>query len=188
MKMKQKSNIIAIIPARGGSKGLPGKNILPLHGKPLIAWSIEAALAVDEISHVIVTTDDEEIAQVSRDYGTEVPFMRPSELATDTASGVDVVVHALKASQAHYEEEFDWVLLLQPTSPLRTSEDTRMAIQMTKVGDVDAVIGLREISDPPQWMKSMGRDEKITDYLVGLVKTSNRQELDNPYIINRQFI
>ena len=183
--MRDRSNhVLVVIPARGGSKGLPRKNVLPLAGKPLIAWSIETALAVDGICRVVVSTDDVEIAQVSNEYGAEVPFMRPAELATDTASGTDVLVHALKASQDYYQEQYDWVLLLQPTSPLRLSEDIQEAFKIAESGDVDAVIGLKEVSEFPQWMKRQYQNGDIADYLDGMIKPANRQDLDTPYIVN----
>jgi len=182
--MKSKINLLAVIPARGGSKGLPRKNVLPLGGKPLIAWSIEQALESDFVSHIIVSTEDEEIAEVAQAYGAKVPFMRPEELASDTASGTDVLVHALKNAQEYYEMEFDWVLLLQPTSPLRSKEDITAAVQMAEKGGVDAVIGLKEVSEYPQWMKRKSENGRIFDYLDGAHKPSTRQELDVPYIVN----
>lgn len=178
------NNILVVIPARGGSKGLPRKNVLPLAGKPLIAWSIETGLKVDAISRVVVTTDDTEIAQVARDFGAEVPFIRPSELATDQASGTDVLIHALKESEKIYHEKYEWVLLLQPTSPLRSIEDIKEAIQLASGDRVDAVIGIKEVSEFPQWMKRQYQNGDIADYLDGMIKQANRQDLDVPYIVN----
>ncbi|MDL2307398.1 acylneuraminate cytidylyltransferase family protein [Desulfovibrio sp. OttesenSCG-928-C06] len=113
--------ILAVIPARGGSKGLPRKNILPFHGKPLLAWSIDAAKASANVTRCLVSSEDDEILSVAREYGAE-PLRRPLEFSGDTATSVEVVTHAL-GSLAAQGESFDAVLLLQPTSPLRTGSD-----------------------------------------------------------------
>lgn len=126
--MSSENRILAIIPARGGSKRLPRKNVLPLGGKPLIAWTIEAALESGCFVDVLVSTDDEEIADVAQAAGAMVPWLRPAELATDTAGSADVIAHAL----AWYEREngrVDAVLLLQPTSPFRSAESIRGAVR-----------------------------------------------------------
>ncbi|MCI8210383.1 acylneuraminate cytidylyltransferase [Pseudomonas sp. S25] len=122
-------NILAVVPARGGSKRLPGKNIKLLGGKPLIAWTLEAALSSGEFIDVVVTTDDSNIASVAEQFGGSVPYLRSAELATDTATSYDVVMDVLK----HYEAihgEVDGVMLLQPTSPFRTSESMSSAVQL----------------------------------------------------------
>ena len=113
---------IAIIPARGGSKRLPGKNIKLLGGKPLIAWTIEAAIKSNIFDHIFVSTDSEEIASVSRDYGAKVPFLRPAELASDTATTNDVVTHLVEWFEKEYNKEVTTVAILQPTSPLRNAQ------------------------------------------------------------------
>ena len=118
---------LAIIPARGESKRLPRKNIMELAGKPLIAWTIEAALNSQFIDEVVVTTDNQEIAIVAQQYGANIPFLRPNKLASDTATTFDVVRHAI----GHYRENgkiFDFIILLQPTSPLRTKDHIDEAI------------------------------------------------------------
>src|SRR4051794_40245817 len=112
------ATVAALIPARGGSKSIPRKNIASVGGKPLIAWTIEAALGSKLLDRVYVSTDDEEIASVSRACGSEVPFMRPAELASDEAGSLGVALHALDWMAAHGGEP-DYLLLLQPTSPLR---------------------------------------------------------------------
>lgn len=118
--------VLAVIPARAGSQGLAGKNIRLFHGKPLIAWTIEAALGAGLIDKVIVSTDSEEYAAIARTYGAEVPFLRPAELATSTASTADTVSHALSMLAS---ESFDIVVKLQPTSPLRRSHHIVAALQ-----------------------------------------------------------
>ncbi len=127
--MIKDKKILAIIPARGGSKGLLGKNIRPLLGKPLIAWTIEQALASKYLDRVIVSTDDKEIADISKKYGAEVPFLRPEELARDDSPTIGTILHALN----WFEEKgqrFDYLALLEPTSPLREKEDIDQCIYL----------------------------------------------------------
>ena len=116
-------SILAIIPARAGSKGLPGKNVRMLCGKPLIAWSIEKALLSSYVDTTLVSTDSAEIADIAREHKATVPFLRPPELATDIASTYDVIRHALRYYQELDGREFDYTVLLEPTSPLREDDD-----------------------------------------------------------------
>ena len=113
--------ILAIIPARGGSKGLPGKNMKEICGRPLVAWSIEQAKDFKHIHRIVVSTDDDQIAKIANEYGAEVPFMRPVELANDTASTIDVIFDALNWLKRYENYQPEYILLLQPTSPLRTA-------------------------------------------------------------------
>ena len=126
--MYKKRKTLALIPARGGSKGLPGKNIMPLAGKPVIAWSIEQALNSRCIDKVLVSTDSREIASIARKYGAEVPFLRPKALAADTSSTFDVISHAVDFLRKQ-GEEFDYIALVEPTSPLRANADLDRAIK-----------------------------------------------------------
>jgi CMP-N,N'-diacetyllegionaminic acid synthase len=142
-------NITCVIGARGGSKGLAGKNIRPMLGKPMMAWSIEQAKACPEISRVVVSTDSPEIAQVARQYGAEVPFMRPPELANDAAGKWEVWQHALQACEAHYQEPIDLFVDLDCTSPLRESSDISKAIAQFRASDVDAVFSICEAPKNP---------------------------------------
>ena len=121
---------IGIIPARGGSKGVPRKNLANLLGKPLIAYTIETALSARLLSNVIVSTEDKEIAQVSKKYGAEVPFIRPDELATDTAPMLPVLQHAVKEMETRTNQVFDIVVLLQPSAPLRLASDIDNGIKL----------------------------------------------------------
>ncbi len=121
-------DVVALIPARGGSKGLPRKNVLDFCGKPLIAWSIEQARQTPEVDRVVVSTDDPEIADVARAFGADVPFLRPAELSGDTATSVDVIVHAMDAL-ARNGAPVDILALLEPTSPLREASDVSGAIR-----------------------------------------------------------
>ena len=132
---------LAIIPARGGSKRLPRKNVISLNQKPLIAWSIEASLASEHISETIVSTDDYEIIEISKKHGAKVPFIRPSELSTDQSDSLSVVIHAV---DFYKKQGFDIenIILLQPTSPLRITEDINEAIQLFEIEDANSVISV----------------------------------------------
>ncbi len=133
---------LAIIPARGGSKGLPGKNIRDICGKPLIGWSIEAARDVDNVT-VMVSTDDDNIARIARDFGAQVPFLRPAELATDTMATEPVMLHALN-DYAAYGHSFDAVILLQPTSPFRKPGRLKSAIAAFEDSHADSLVAVCE--------------------------------------------
>jgi len=138
---------LGVITARGGSKGIPRKNIKLLAGKPLIAYTIEAAHASKCLTHYIVSTDDEEIATIARSLHADVPFMRPVELAQDRSASIEVIQHALKWFRDHKGREFDYVMILQPTSPLRSGEDIDACI--TKIIDTgaDSVMSMVKLTD-----------------------------------------
>ena len=142
-------NTTCVIGARGGSKGVANKNIRPLLGKPLIAWTIEQALACPEIDRLVISTDSPAIAEVARAYGAEVPFMRPAELANDTAGKWEVWQHALAACEAHYGEPIDLFVDMDCTSPLRDVEDISKAIAQFRASDVDAVFSVCEARKNP---------------------------------------
>ena len=129
--------IIAIVPARQGSKGLAKKNIINFLGKPLLAWSIEAALQSKYVDKIIVSTDSTEIAGVGEKFGADIPFIRPSYLSEDSSTSVDVIFHAIEFMSEKLGENFDFVILLEPTSPLRTSEDVYLALEKL-IGSPDA--------------------------------------------------
>jgi N-acylneuraminate cytidylyltransferase/CMP-N,N'-diacetyllegionaminic acid synthase len=169
--------VLAIIPARGGSKGLPGKNIKELCGKPLIAWSIEQAKSCSDIDRIIVSTDDEEIAETAKKYGAEVPFMRPAELANDTASTIDVIFHAINWFKEHEDCRSEYILLLQPTSPLRSSEDINGAIQMLKEKNARAVVSVCETDHHPWWSNTLPEDDSMKDFLRPEILNKHRQDL-----------
>jgi N-acylneuraminate cytidylyltransferase len=135
------SRLLAIIPARGGSKRLPGKNKRPLAGKPLVEWTIAAALGSRRVARALVSTDDPEMADLARNAGAEVPFLRPPDLATDTADSVGVARHALEFL-AGRGEFYDAIALLQPTSPLRTSAHIDAAVELMKQRQATAVISV----------------------------------------------
>jgi len=143
--------IIAIIPARGGSKRLPGKNIKLLADKPLIAWTIEAALESKVFDHVFVSTDCDEIAQVAKTFGAEVPFLRPAEIATDTATTNDVVTHLVEWFEKEYNRAVTTVAILQPTSPLRNAKNVQEAFALMGNEDTKAVVSVCELEYPIQF-------------------------------------
>ncbi len=142
--------ILGIIPARGGSKRMPGKNIAPMAGKPLIVHTIDAALQSGVIDRVIVSTDAEDIAAVSRAAGAEVPFLRPSALADDHVTTVEVLVHAIEWLHREESYEPEYVFLLQPTSPQRTAEDIRACVALLQEHAADAVIGVSDHAESPR--------------------------------------
>jgi CMP-N-acetylneuraminic acid synthetase len=170
---------LAVIPARGGSKRLPRKNVLDLAGKPLIAWTIEAAKNSKYIDHFVVSTDDQEISDVSKKYGAEV-LTRPGELATDTASSVDVVLHAI-ASQ---NQPYDYVILLQPTSPLRTAQHIDEAIELFFEKNANAVISVCETDHSPLWANTLPDDGNMDDFIREEVKGKRSQDLPAYYRLN----
>src|SRR4051794_28788475 len=138
--------ILAVIPARGGSRGLPGKNLKELGGVPLVGHSIAAARTVSQVRRIVVSTDDEQVATVSRSLGADVPFLRPPELATDTAPTGPVVTHALAAAETQGDAPYDAVLLLEPTSPLR--DPARLAEAVSLLGGHPAADGAVSVSVP----------------------------------------
>jgi CMP-N,N'-diacetyllegionaminic acid synthase len=142
--------LLALIPARGGSKRLPGKNLMPLGGKPMIVWSIDAVRSLPDICGILVSTDDEAIAAAAVAAGADVPWRRPAELATDTAASVDVALHALDWYEAAHGK-VDGLLLLQPTSPLRSRSTVERGIALFAEGGGCAVIGVAAAATHPLW-------------------------------------
>jgi CMP-N,N'-diacetyllegionaminic acid synthase len=170
--------VIAVIPARGGSKGLPGKNVRPVCGKPLIAWTIEKAQRARHVDVILVTTDSAEIAKVARMLGATVPFARPAELATDQASTYDVIRHALAYYRDVEGREFQYTALLEPTSPLREDDDIdRMLSKLHEhAGDFDAIVSVGKVTEHPSIMKRLASDDTIAPFCPALVQTSRRQD------------
>src|ERR1700757_4627412 len=140
--MLNNERLIAVIPARGGSKSIPGKNIRPLCGKPLIVWSIEVAQQVSEIDRIIVSTDDSQISLISRKHGAEV-YARPPHLATDDALVIDALKDLLQTLQAE-QEKAGWIILLEPTCPLRTAADIRECLRRLSQGGFDLVATFKD--------------------------------------------
>jgi len=177
-----KRNILAIIPARGGSKGIPRKNIRLLCGKPLIAYTIEAALNSKLINRVFVSTEDEEITKVSKKYGAEV-ISRPTELAQDDTPSFPVFQHAIR----HLEEVKDYhpeiIVVLQPTSPLRIVEDIDRAIEGFMESKYDSIVSVCEVEHPPQWMYTLAGN-RLKPLIKDGENVIRRQDAPKVYRLN----
>lgn len=176
--------VLGVIPARGGSKGVPRKNIRDLCGKPLIAWTIEAANG-SKLARTVVSTDDEEISSVARGLGAEVPFRRPAELATDSARAIPVIQHALCTIEEIEGRQFDAVMMLQPTTPLRKREDIDGAIALLDRTGADSVIAVVDVEGHhPARMKFMEGDRLIDPPYCEASENQPRQELRPMFIRN----
>ena len=179
------TSILAVIPARGGSKGVPRKNLQNICGKPLIAYSIEAAKGVSRLTDIIVSTEDDEIAQVAIDHGADVPFMRPAELAEDLTPTFPVIMHALEQMETARAAEYDAVLLLQPTCPLRTAAHIDTAIDMLLSENCDSVVSVLEVSNThPFRMKRLVGNRLINYIDQGFEDMRPRQVLPKVYLRN----
>ena len=169
---------LGLIPARGGSKGIARKNVKVLAGKPLIAWTIEAALRADALAAVVVSTDDDEIATAALAAGAQVPFRRPAELAQDATPGLDPVLHALDALPG-----YDAVLLLQPTSPLRSADDIRACLQLAAERVWPSVVSVCEPHAHPWWSYRLVEGGRLAPMFEG-PNAARRQELPAAYALN----
>ncbi|MCK9480991.1 MAG: acylneuraminate cytidylyltransferase family protein [Bacteroidia bacterium] len=176
--------ILGVIPARGGSKGVPLKNIKLLDGKPLIEYTIMAALQ-SNLDRVIVSTDSKEIAEVAKNAGAEVPFLRPDSLASDSASSMPVAIHALNEIEKITGDVFDALMLLQPTTPFRTKTDINDAIELLKKNNTDSVISVVDVEGThPARMKYLKNGLLIDPPFCEQKENQNRQELEPMYIRN----
>jgi len=175
--------ILAIIPARGGSKGVPRKNVRELNGKPLIGYTIEAAKKSNRISRVVVTTEDIEIATVSREYKAEVPYLRPDELSQDNSPTMECVLHMLNYLEKTEGYVSDYVLLLQCTSPLRNHSHIDEAIDKLLNSDYDSIVSVCEAEVNPYWANVFEGD-KLKYFIEEGRKITRRQELPNVYRMN----
>ena len=176
--------ILGVIPARAGSKTIPLKNIAMVAGKPLIAYTIEAALSTDLLERTIVSTDSEEIAEVSRSIGAEVPFIRPSELARDDTSRLATVLHAVEWLEQKEQYSPQIVVTLQPTSPLRTAEDIEAAIALAVSRSADAVVSVSPVHDHPYWTKQIDPTGQLIDYMPNTAHFYRRQDLPPVFVLN----
>ncbi len=181
--MYNEKSYLALIPARGGSKRLPGKNILELAGKPLIAWTIEAALQCPYVDDVIVSTDDHEIKEVSEKYGARVPFLRPEEISSDQASSVQVVRHALDFLLSQ-SVVYDNIVLLQPTSPLRSGRHITEAIRLMHSREANAIISVRKSDHSPLWSNTLPENLSMETFLPEELKQTRSQDLPQYYSLN----
>lgn len=173
--------ILALVPARGGSKRVPGKNVRPLHGKPLIVWSIASAMGAPEVCDVLVSTDDPAIAEVARGAGALVPWLRPSELATDTATSTDVALHALDWYE-NTKAGVDGLLLLQPTSPFRTTESIARAVELFRMKG-RTVVSVSPAADHPMWCYRV-EDGALRPFVDDPLSSARSQDLPPAFKLN----
>lgn len=171
--------VLAIIPARGGSKGVPRKNIRMAGGKPLIAWSIEAALKSKYLDRLILSSEDAEIIDVARSLGCEVPFVRPLELAGDQTPGIDTVLHALSLCPG-----YDYVVLLQPTSPLREVSDIDGCLEQMAARNARCMVTVTEPEKSPYWMFALDAEGHLNPLLACEGPIDNRQQLPKVFALN----
>lgn len=171
--------VLGLITARGGSKGLPGKNILPVCGKPLIAWSIEAAQQSKYIDHILLSSDDIDIIKVAKKNGCDAPFVRPAELAMDETTSIEVVLHALAQMPG-----YDVLVLLQPTSPLRSANDIDGALEKMVAQKADSCVSIVKLDKSPYWCYHLSEDDHIQPLLDPELAKCRRQELPLVYMLN----
>jgi N-acylneuraminate cytidylyltransferase/CMP-N,N'-diacetyllegionaminic acid synthase len=184
MLKKRSSKYLALIPARGGSKGVPKKNTRLLAGKPLIAYTIEAALQSQHRLRVIVSTDDEEIAGIARTMGAEVPFLRPVKLARDETPTFPVVQHALQWLEQHEGYQPELVVLLQPTSPLRRAEHIDQGINLLLQTNADSLVSVCEVEHSPYWMRILDSAGRVKPFVETKREFLRRQDLPPVYRLN----
>ena len=177
--MLNDKTFLAIIPARGGSKRLPHKNKLILGGKPLISWSIEAAQKTKYLDEIIVSSDDTEILNIAHKYGIRT-LLRPENLASDTASTVDVIEHTLK----NIDQDYDYIVLLQPTSPLRSYENIACAIELLINKNADAIISVCKVEHSPFWSNILPNDRNMDNFLSDEVLNKRGQDFEQYYRLN----
>jgi CMP-N,N'-diacetyllegionaminic acid synthase len=180
--MKQ-SKVIAVIPARSGSKGIPHKNIVDLAGKPLIAYTIEAALKSKTLNRVVVSTDDAKIAKVAELFGAEVPFLRPESLAKDNTPTLPVIQHAVEYVEKQESHNLVAAVILQPTSPLRSEKYIDQSVNLLLSSDSDSVVTVREVHDHPYWSWKAEKD-LLTPFIKKGMNVNKRQDLPKVYALN----
>lgn len=173
--------VLAVIPARGGSKRLPRKNIMDFNGKPLLSWTIQAGLQSNYIDRVIVSTEDKEIATVAKEEGADVPFLRPEVLAGDTVTTIDVIHHLIDSLAG---DAYDYILLLQPTSPLRTAVHIDQAVELLVEKNADAIIGVTEVEHSVEWTNILPDDLSFSGFISSAVLNLRSQDLPCRYRIN----
>lgn len=180
--MYKEKNILAIIPARGGSKGIPKKNIINILDKPLLHYSIKSAKESKYLDKIIISTDDEEIAQVAKNLGIEVPFLRPKELATDTSKSIDAFIHGIKEEEKN-GNIYDYILLLQNTSPLRQGWHIDEAIEKLLESNERSLVSVNEVNEHPSIMRTIDEHGRLKN-LINSNGDSRRQDFSKVYIVN----
>ena len=182
--MNKQSPYIAIIPARGGSKRLPGKNLMMLAGKPLIAWTTEAAIESGVFDRVVVSTDNWEMAVLAAQFGAEVPFMRPEELALDNTPSIEVLIHAVNELLAGKETHWTHLACLQPTSPLRTAENIREAVKLLEEKQADAIVSVCKSEHSPLWSNTLPTSLSLDAFIPESIQKTPSQQLPAYYRLN----
>ncbi len=183
--MSAQTGMLAVIPARGGSKGLPGKNVRPFAGLPLIAHAILLAKSCPEVTRTIVSTDSEEIAQTAQRYGGEVPFLRPSHLAKDDTPLWDVLRHALESVESQAGRQFEFLLLLDPTTPCRLPEQVAEAYRRLLTScSADGIVGVSRPDFNPVWHSVVDQGGWMTDLIPNGGNYARRQDAPLVYRIN----
>ncbi|WP_151949786.1 acylneuraminate cytidylyltransferase family protein [Aliarcobacter butzleri] len=177
--MYKDKTFLAIIPARGGSKRLPRKNVLDLSGKPLIAYTIEAGLKSNYVDKVVVSSDDEEILEISKKFGAET-IKRPDDLANDTATTFDAIKHTIDNNI----DKYNYIVLLQPTSPLRNEKHIDEAIELLEIKNADAIISVCEMEHSPLWSNTLPQDGSMKGFLRDEVLNKRSQDLEKYYRLN----
>ncbi len=173
-------DVLALIPARGGSKGFPGKNVARLGDKSLIGWAVTAANASRYVDRVVISTDSAEIAAEGRSFGAEVPFLRPDELATDEAASDAVVLHALRT--LGFTKGL--LVLLQPTSPLRTAADIDACLELAAASEVQASVSVTEVDKSPYWMFQIDGGGRLSPLISETARPKRRQDAPAVYVLN----
>lgn len=176
--MYKNKTFLAIIPARGGSKRLPRKNVLDLCGKPLIAWSIEAGLKSQYVDKIVVTSDDDEILEISEKFGANI-IKRPDELASDASTTFDAIKHSI-----NNVEKYDYIVLLQPTSPLRNSKNIDEAIELLESKNADAVVSVCEMDHSPLWSNTLPENGNMNNFLKDEILNKRSQDIEKYYRLN----
>ena len=174
--------VLALIPARGGSKGIKDKNIVDVCGKPLIAYSIDVAKNSKYVDDVVITTDSERIKEVAEKYGADVPFLRPAELATDNAKTIDAVMHAINTLK-ELGRDYDILLLLQPTCPLRTTDDINNSLELFVSKNYTSLVSVNKVNEHPILMRKI-KEDGIMENLLNLPSTIRRQDMPPIYKVN----
>lgn len=181
--MYKDKSFIAIIPARSGSKGLPNKNIKELNGKPLIAWTIDTAFKSKHLDEVFLSTDSKEYADIAYNFGLNIPFLRPAILSTDSSTNDEVIEHVLNEFQDKFSKKFDYIVWLEPTSPLREDDDIDKMIE--KIVDneeiFDSIVSIGEVDEHPNYIKRALNNGELQPYCSDLVDTVRRQDNDKAF-------
>ena len=179
-----KEKVLAFIPARGGSKGVKNKNIKPLEGKPLIAYTIEAAKETGIFEDIIVSTDSEKIAAIAKEQGAYVPFLRPQELAQDNSTTIDAIKHLIQTMKEEFGKTYDSIIVLQPTSPLRSAKHIKEGYQIYKDKNANFVVSVCECEHSPLWTNTLDEEGRMDKFLSDEVKNKNRQDIPVYYRLN----